>query len=144
MFSPSHTLSSGPSHRLANAYKQVGIETAVVEASPHRLVAMLFDACLDAIARARGAMASGQIEAKGRAIGHASRIVDEGLRAGLDLQQGGALASDLDALYDYLTTRLALANLRNDAALLEECQRLITPLRDAWLAIGPGAAGPAR
>jgi len=33
--------------------------------------------------------------------------------------------------------RLTLANLRNDESALDECVRLISPLRDAWIAIGP-------
>jgi flagellar protein FliS len=51
---------------------------------------------------------------KGRAIGRAVRIVDEGLRAGLNLEAGGRLASDLHELYGYLNLRLTQANLRND------------------------------
>lgn len=128
-------------HRaMAHAYQQVGIQTDVSTASPHRLVAMLLEGCLDAIAQARGAMRAGQIENKGRAIGRAARIVEEGLRAALDMRDGGTLAADLHDLYGYLTLRLTQANARNDEALLEECQRLLTPLRDAWNDIAPQVA----
>lgn len=71
------------------------------------------------------------------------RIVDEGLRACLDLKAGGALAADLQALYAYIGQRLTQANLRNDVAALDECKRLVDPLRDAWLAIAPQAEHPA-
>jgi len=39
--------------------------------------------------------------------------------------------------------RLTVANLRNDEQALEECQRLMQPLREAWAAIAeePPAAG---
>jgi flagellar protein FliS len=144
MFSPSPPHSPARSNPFANAYRQVGIETAVVDASPHRLVAMLFDTCLDALSRALGAMRSGRIEDKCSAITHATRIVDEGLRAALDLKEGGALAADLDQLYGYVTMRLTLANLRNDQAAIEECQRLISPLRDAWREIAPQVSTAAR
>lgn len=144
MFSPQPALSPGRPNPFANAYLKVGAETAVTDASPHRLVAMLFDACVDAIAQARGALRSGQVEAKGLAIGRAVRIVDEGLRSALDLREGGPLAADLHALYGYLTMRLTLANLRNDEQALEECQRLLAPLRDAWRDIGPQAAATGR
>lgn len=123
--------------QLAAAYRQVGAETAVAGASPHRLVQMLFDGYMDSIALARAALRSGQIEAKGRAIVRAVRIVDEGLRACLNLKGGGPLAQDLHDLYGYLTMRLTLANLRNDDAVLDECQRLMAPLREAWMSIGP-------
>jgi flagellar protein FliS len=70
------------------------------------------------------------------------RIIEEGLRAGLDLQAGGALARDLNDLYGYLTMRLTVANLHNDEQALLECQRLVEPLRQAWSDIGD--AGPAQ
>lgn len=127
--------------QFANAYRQVGTETGVVDASPHKLVAMLFDGFMDAIAQARGALRAGNVEVKGRAIGHAVRIVEEGLRASLDLRGGGALARDLNDLYGYLAMRLTLANVRNDEAGLAEAAALMQPLRDAWMSIAPQADG---
>ena len=121
----------------AGLYRQTSVQTGVAAASPHRLVTMLFDGLLEDIALAKGAIADGQIELKGRALGRAVRIVDEGLRACLDLKAGGQLAADLHELYAYLTKRLTQANLRNDVAALDECKRLVDPLRDAWLAIAP-------
>jgi len=124
----------------ANLYARVGVETGVSGASPHRLVAMLFDGFAESIATAKGAMANGQIEAKGRAIARAFRIVDEGLKASLDMAAGGTLARDLDELYAYISLRLTQANLRNDAAALDECLAVMQPLREAWTAIGPAVA----
>lgn len=144
MFSPQLSARAGRANPFANTYRQVGNETAVAAASPHRLIEMLFDGCMDALAQAKGALRAGQVDVKGRALGRAARIVDEGLRAALDLRDGGALAADLHALYGYLTMRLTAANLRNDEAAIEECQRLLAPLRDAWHAIGPQAAGAGR
>ena len=118
-------------------YQQVGVETRLAGASPHQMVAMLFDGYMEALAQARGAMRSNQLNAKGVAIGRAVRIVEEGLRAGLDLRSGGSLARDLDDLYSYLAMRLTQANLRNDEAALDECQRLVQPLQLAWAAIAP-------
>jgi flagellar secretion chaperone FliS len=126
-----------------NAYRQVGVETAAQSATPHQLVMMLFDGFRDAVAQARGALAAGRIDDKGRAIARALRIVDEGLRAGLNLDAGGALAADLNSLYDYLMLRLTHANIHNDAAALEECTRLLEPVRSAWAAIGTRAEAQA-
>ena len=120
-------------------YSQVGVETGVSGATPHQLVAMLFDGFMEALAQGRGAMRSDDRGAKGLALGRAVRIVEEGLRAGLDLNAGGTLARDLDELYTYLTMRLTLANIRNDEAMLDECQRLVQPLQEAWQAIEPAS-----
>lgn len=131
-------------HSLANAYQQIGLETATAGATPHKLIEMLFDGFQDAVARARGAMQARQIEAKGRAISHAARIVEEGLKAGLNLKDGGRIAADLDALYAYIGVRLTYANLHNDEAALDECARLIEPVRNAWAEIGPRVTAAAQ
>ena len=130
-------------HALSGLYRQVGVESRVDTASPHRLVAMLFDGFLEAVAQGRGAMRDQRHDLKGQAIGRAVRIVEEGLRAGLDLRAGGTLARDLDDLYRYLAMRLTLANVRNDDDALDECQRLVRPLQEAWLAIADDVEGPA-
>jgi len=82
------------------------------------------------------------IEAKCKAITRAVRIVDEGLKASLD-PAGGELSANLGALYAYIAMRLTEANLNNDAARLDECLRLMQPLRSAWLEIAPRASAGA-
>jgi len=128
------------SRTASNAYRVVGAETGASTASPHRLVAMLFEGLSDALARARGAMLEGRTADKGLAIGQAVRIVEEGLRSSLNLQDGGTVAADLNRLYGYLAMRLTQANLRNDLAALQECSALIEPVKSAWLAIEPARA----
>ncbi|HMN77984.1 MAG TPA: flagellar export chaperone FliS [Burkholderiaceae bacterium] len=130
--------------RASSAYRQIGVETGVGAASPHELIAMLLGGFFDALAQARGALQAGHVELKGRAIGRAVRIVEEGLRSSLDDRQGGPLAANLRALYGYVVLRLTQANLHNDAVLLDECAHLMEPVRAAWQAIGPAAAAPAR
>jgi flagellar secretion chaperone FliS len=126
-----------------DAYAEVGVETGVAAADPHKLILMLFDGTLAAIAKARLAMGRGEIAAKGAAISKAIEIIDGGLKASLDVSAGGALAERLAALYDYMLNRLLAANLRNDTSLLDETTRLLNELRGAWAQIG-GAAAPAR
>lgn len=125
MFTPVST-------RAASAYKRVGVETAVDGASPHHLIRLLFDALLNALRRARGAMQQGDIQTKGEEIVKAVRILEEGLKASLDEERGGELAANLNAVYTYCVRCLTLANLKNDAAALDEALALIEPVADAW------------
>ncbi len=122
-------------HRQAGAYKTVHAATGVEGATPHGLICMLFDGLLAAVAEARGAIRQRDIAAKGNAIGRAVRIIDEGLSASLNLQAGGDLAADLRALYGYIALRLTQANLHSDESALEECVRLIEPIRSGWTGI---------
>jgi flagellar secretion chaperone FliS len=121
----------------ANAYAKVGMETGVVAASPHKLIVMLFDGALVAVATALQHMKMGNIAGKGQAISKAISIIDGGLRESLDHKAGGEIAINLDALYEYMSNRLMLANLNNQEELLEEVQRLLQELRSAWEAIAP-------
>ncbi|WP_322470095.1 flagellar export chaperone FliS [Hydrogenophaga sp. SNF1] len=117
--------------RSASVYKRVAVETGVQAADSHRLVGMLFDGLLQAVAAARGAMERSDLVAKGEQIGKAVRIVEEGLKAGLD-PAGGEMARNLGALYAYSVRRLTEANLRNDAKALAEVAGLIEPVAQAW------------
>ncbi|WP_332745601.1 flagellar export chaperone FliS [Hydrogenophaga sp.] len=130
--------------RAASAYKRVSADTGVSTADPHQLVGLLFDGLIQSLNAARGAMERGEVEAKGQAIGKAVRILEEGLKAGLNLAQGGDLARNLNGLYGFAVQRLTLANLRNDRAAVAEVVALIEPLADSWKQIrGTAAATPA-
>jgi flagellar protein FliS len=115
-----------------NAYKQVGVETGVMAATPHKLVLMLFDGALLAIAMAKQAMQTNKIAEKGEEISRAINIITNGLKVSLDTTSGGEIASRLEALYDYMSNRLLEANLRNDPAILEEVSGLLQELKSAW------------
>ncbi|CCJ87885.1 flagellar export chaperone FliS [Cronobacter dublinensis] len=121
------------------AYQQVGLESAVMSASPHQLVVMLFDGALSALVRARLFIEQGDIQAKGQALTKAINIIDNGLKAGLNMDIGGDLPQNLASLYEYMVRRLLHANLRNDVDAITEVETLMTNIADAWKQIGPGS-----
>ena len=130
------------SRSAAHAYANVGLETGVAAASPHQLIVMLYEGAELSIRMAIKHMNEGDVAQKCAAIGKASHIILDGLRAALDPQQGGDIAARLDGLYDYMNKRLMLANLNNQTAPLEEVLGLLRELREAWQQIG-AAARPA-
>lgn len=123
-------------------YQQIGAESAVTDASPHRLIRLLLQGALDRIAAAKGHLQRGEAGPKGECIGKAIDIIG-GLRGALDLERGGEIAENLKAIYDYSELRLLEANLRNDSARLDEVARLLGEIRSAWEEIAPAgvAAG---
>ena len=121
----------------ANAYARVSEETGVISANPHKLIVMLYDGAIVAIGNAMNQMRKKEIAAKGKSISHAISIIDNGLRASLDKQAGGDIAINLDALYEYMSTQLFLANAKNDESLLAEVQTLLRDLKTTWEAIAP-------
>ncbi len=124
----------------ANAYAKVGLETGVIAASPHRLIVMLFEGAITAVTGAALHMKAGDIEKKGLAISKAVNIIQNGMRASLDLKAGGEIAASLDSLYDYMIRRLMTANLENKVEMLHEVNELLAELKSAWEAIGTSPA----
>jgi flagellar protein FliS len=135
-------LQASPFHanpaRAGQLYRQVAVDSSVGTATDsHYLIALLFDGLFESIAQGRGAIRSGDVATKCKALSRAAAIVEEGLRAALDLRGGGQLAADLQNLYQYVTLRLTQANLSSDETALDECVRLMQPLADAWTSIRP-------
>ncbi|WP_334188508.1 flagellar export chaperone FliS [Noviherbaspirillum sp.] len=127
----------GSTNSGANAYARVGVETGVAAASPHKLIVMLFEGAMVAISAAIQQMQAGDVQAKGKSISKAITIIDEGLRASLDKKVGGEIALNLDSLYEYMSNRLVIANLKNQPAILDEVYQLLRGLKDAWESIAP-------
>lgn len=118
-------------------YKNVGLESGVAAADPHKLILMLYQGALLAIASAKNQMLRKQISEKGSSITKAIKIIDEGLKACLDVKAGGEIANNLSDLYDYMNQRLLIANLKNDTAILDEVSVLLAELKGAWESINP-------
>ncbi|OGU22280.1 MAG: flagellar export chaperone FliS [Hydrogenophilales bacterium RIFOXYD1_FULL_62_11] len=120
------------SRNAVHAYASVGLETGVVAASPHQLIIMLYEGAELSVRMAIKHLSDGDITRKSAAIAKASNIIQEGLCAALDPHQGGEIAAQLHALYDYMIKRLMLANMNNQSAPLEEVLGLLRELHAAW------------
>jgi len=116
----------------ANAYARVGAQTGVFGASPQRLAVMMFEASRAAIVQARLHIRADRMAEKGVAISKAVKIIGGGLKDGLDMERGGALAVRLAGHYDAMLSRLTQANLQNDEALLTEVDQMLAALEEAW------------
>lgn len=127
------------SSNAASAYRAIGVQTRAVGNDPHQLVQMVYEAILESVAKAQGAMQAGDVPQKIQHIDKAIRLIQEGLITSLDLDNGGELAANLQALYEYAVLRLTQANAQNDTAVLDEVASLVRPLLEAWTQIRPGA-----
>jgi flagellar secretion chaperone FliS len=115
-------------------YSQTKAQGSVEGADRHQLIAMLLDGLVDRISQARGHIIHKDIPAKGHAFGKAIGILSE-LRRSLNHSIEPTLTGRLDALYDYISRRLVHAQLNDDLRALDESERLIAPIREAWHAI---------
>ena len=116
------------------AYRDTHAASSISEASPHKLVALLFDACHENLATAKGAMKRGETKRKAESLKKAMEIIVQ-LQAVLDFEKGGVIATRLDDLYTFCTNRLALANAINDTAMVDEVYKVIAELKLGWVEI---------
>ncbi|MBS1156172.1 MAG: flagellar export chaperone FliS [Proteobacteria bacterium] len=133
-------MNAGMRKAALNAYGKQNLEAQVEAASPHRLILMLFEGAIKSCHLAKIHMQNGAIAEKGMAVSKAIAIIQEGLRLSLDKEQGGELAANLDALYEYMGRRLLQANLHNDPGILDEVLTLLSGLKESWEQINPAQA----
>ena len=124
--------------RALRQYQKVNSHAQISEASPHRLIQMLMEGCLDRMAQAKGALSRDDLPQKALLITKAFDIIT-GLRQGLDEEKTDdkAAMQQLDSLYEYMTVRLTQANAQNDPELIDEVARLMITVKSGWDAIAP-------
>lgn len=121
---------------VANGYARTYQTQAILTASPGQLVLMLYDGALRFLAQAHAALEGDKndwrrFEVVNRNIQRAQNIVAE-LKGTLNHEAGGAVAANLEQLYDYHLRRLYEANVKKDVAIVTEVEGLLRELRDAW------------
>ena len=92
---------------------------------------MLLGGAVDRINAARGAIEKGDVARRGEMLGKTISILAQ-LQADLDMNQGGEIAQNLEALYDYMIRGLVDANRENDAKKLDEVQALLSEVKVGW------------
>jgi flagellar protein FliS len=122
----------------AAQYRAVRSHGLVADASPTRLVQIMFEQILAQLATARGAMGRitenrpvNEVVAKGNAIAKALGLIGQ-LNGTLDMERGGQVAENLRALYEYMMNRLTLANATNDQSVVAEVAGLISMIKSGW------------
>jgi flagellar secretion chaperone FliS len=126
------------SQRGAAQYRSVSSHGLVAEASPARLVQIMFEQILAHLATAQGCMARiennmpvNEVIAKGKALGKAIRLIDQ-LNNTLDMERGQKIAENLRALYVYMLARLTMANVTNDSKIVVEVVSLVQKVKTGW------------
>lgn len=122
----------------AARYNTVRSHGQVADASPARLVQIMFEHILSNLATAQGCMGRirnnmplNEVVIKCKAMSKAARLIGH-LDATLDMKQGGQISENLHNLYLYMLGKLTTANANNDAALVGEVANLVRTVKNGW------------
>lgn len=113
-----------------NIYKQ----NQILNASPKKLIVLLYDGCIKNLKLAEISIAEKNIEQANNALIKAQDIVAE-LAGTLNKDQGGQIAEDLSDIYEYLMTKLIEANRSKDVTIIQKNREMLEELREAWAGI---------
>ncbi|MEC1377403.1 flagellar export chaperone FliS [Heyndrickxia oleronia] len=102
---------------------------SITTASPGELTLMLYNGCLKFIQLAKKAMVNNNIPEKNTNIQKAQNIIQELM---VTLKMDLEVAKNMMSLYDYINRRLIDANIKNEIAILDEVEGLVTEFRDTW------------
>src|SRR5579862_1900003 len=126
------------SHRGAAQYRAVSTHGLVADASPARLVQIMYEESIAQLVIAQGCMQRihdnlplNEVVVKGKAMGKAVRLINQ-LNVTLDMERGAEVAANLRSLYVYMLARLTLANASNDATIVAEATVLVRKIKSGW------------
>jgi len=121
----------------AQAYATTQISTA----SSVQVVVLLYDGAISSMKLAQEGILALNFQDKARFVDRALRVIGE-LSASLNMEEGGAVAKDLQRLYEYIQYEVTQANLKNEPGRLEGPIRCMREVREAWQELAIQGAKP--
>lgn len=118
-------------NKFVQQYASNFVETAVSEATPHKLVEMMYDGAIKNLTLAKVFI---EQENYGKKAEHSNKVlaIINSLRDGVDMEKGGDVAENLFSLYDYCYRRVIEASSKNNVVMMDEVLDHLKTLNDAW------------
>lgn len=110
-----------------DSYQTVSVSTA----DPSALIVQLFDGALRFLRQAQSAAAAGKQADVAQAVNRAHAILAE-LSDVLDHEQGGEIAAQLDALYNFSMLHLTKGLFDKSARYIAEVIAILEPIREGF------------
>ena len=120
-------------NNLSQLYRDIEIDTEVMAASPHRLIQMMINKCLQQVQLAKLFILNKDVKQKQRVIANANAIVDY-LRLCLNVEdeKSKALALQLDSLYNFLEKSLIYASLEHNVEYSDMACLVLSNIKEGW------------
>jgi flagellar secretion chaperone FliS len=117
--------------RAQSQYKSLELASRVEGASPHALVAILYEELLRSLDVLGAALRQGRDLSREPSAARARSILTA-LVASLDFDQGGGVAQTLAGVYRSMTRQLSEAIAQGDAAKLSELRDGVATIKESW------------
>ena len=106
-------------------------KTNITTSDPAKLIIMCYEGAIDSLKLAKEKIREKDYEKKAKAIIKAQDVIDE-LICSLDLEKGGAIASNLSSLYNYMLRRIVYGDVHRDMSAIDEVIGMLNELLSAW------------
>ena len=116
-------------------YQNVELSSRIEGASPHELVAILFDELMKSLEAMAAACRARDFGQRGTRQSRALSIL-HGLEASLDFEKGGEVALSLATIYSEVRRAILAAGKSNDAEEIIRARSMLGEIASAWRAIG--------
>tara|TARA_R110000868_G_scaffold93170_3_gene257989 strand:- start:470 stop:838 length:369 start_codon:yes stop_codon:yes gene_type:complete len=118
---------------MKDGYQSIALETEVLDASPHRLVQMMYEKCINNIGVIKHHMNENNIEKKCHSInqvldiiGYLKQILNK------DNEESRELSHHLMIVYEYVEKQLFMANLKNSEVYLDNASAQLMKIKASW------------
>ena len=112
-------------------YRQQQVQHEIEQASPVRLVIMLYEKALALLRQSVKHIERNNVKGKGEALNRVVEIIGE-LQAVLNREEGGVVAQNLDNMYEFIIRSVTLANLNDDPQPLHDVLKILDELQKGW------------
>lgn len=116
-------------------YRNIEAQSRIDGASPHKLIAILFEELLRAMDAHKIAMERADIARQADRQARALSIL-QALDASLDMAKGGQVAANLSKIYREARRLTALAGREKNPAYIVRAREMVAEISSAWEQIG--------
>jgi flagellar protein FliS len=121
--------------RAANAYASTQVQTGVASSSPGSLIILVYERVFDHLKMGKLAMEQGDYAIESFTKAH--DLIQQGLLACLDFQEGGEISQSLAAVYEWSLREIIAARTGKSPEKIQGVIDVLMPLYEAWLELAP-------
>ncbi len=109
-------------------------DAAVRNATPVRLILMLYEAAIEDLRRISSAIQDNDVQRRTDEAHHFLQVLNQ-LQGSLDMERGGEVAANLDRYYGLVRSQLLQAELKNSSQIVQDILSQFLSLHQAWLEV---------